>query len=147
MVETDGVIVLISTGIGIPQRTAPENALRVLLWLVIFFFFAPIVMGLWMAGMLISSGSRSSFLSRVTERVFGYWLGIEIWNRSTVPVQDLRVQETRSGRIRLVRVAGHLVAGNFSRGDSVTIRGEDHHGTILFREGVIHSIQSRIVVR
>jgi hypothetical protein len=147
MVETEGVIVLISTGVGTPQRTTSENALRVLFWLVLFFFLSPIVMGLWMAGMLMSSGSRPSFLSRVAERVLGYWLGIKIWNRSTVPVQNLRVRETRTARIRLVRVAGHLVAGNFSHGDRITVRGEDHHGTILFREGVNHSIQSRILIR
>jgi hypothetical protein len=147
MVETEGTVVLISMGTGYPQRTTLEITARALMWLLFALLMLPILIVLWVAAMLLSSGSRPSFFSRVAEHALGYGLGNRIMRRSPVPVRELRVREVQTGRIRLVRVAGHLAGGSFSRGDWITVRGQDYHGTLLFREGVNHSIQSRIVLK
>ena len=147
MVETEGVIVLISTGTGYPHRTSFEKATRVLLWLVFSFLLAPVILALWMTAKLLSDSSQPSFFSRVVQRALGYWLAARMLHLNSVPVQDLRVHETRTGSIRLVRVAGHLAGGSFSRGDSVSLRGREFHGTLLFREGVNHTIHSKIILQ
>jgi hypothetical protein len=147
MIEAEGVIVEISTSQSRIVRSVGAKAWRVILWLLFTALLAPLALGMWIVGTFTSSKSSPSFLSRVAERVLGHWLGGEIWKPKTVPVHDIRIRETQTGRILLIRVGGHLVAGNFSRGDRITIRGEDHYGTILFREGVNHSIQSRILVK
>lgn len=147
MVETSGIVTQVSTGQGKRQYSGRETMLRVLGCAALCFLLAPFLLAFWIVGHLMSSGSQPSFVSRIAERVFGYWLGIEIWNRSAVTVCDLRVRESRTAQMRQVRIAGRLLAGNPSCGDWITVRGEDCYGTILLRDGVNHTIGSRIVVR
>ena len=147
MVEISGIVMQVSTGQGKRQFSCREALVRVLGRTVLFFLLAPFLLAFWITGQMMSRGSQPSFVSRIAERVFGYWLGIEIWKRSAVTVCDLRVRESRTAQIRQVRITGNLLAGNPSCRDWITVRGEDYYGTILLREGVNHTIGSRIVVR
>ena len=81
------------------------------------------------------------------QRALGYWLAARMLHLISVLILDLRVHGTRAGGIRLVGVAGLLVGGSLSRGDSVSLRCREFHGTLLFREGLNHTIHSKVILQ
>jgi hypothetical protein len=97
--------------------------------------------------MFRAGGSRPGFLSQVGVRVTSFWLSIRLFGHNgDVTVRDFRVRDS-TGRQRLVRIHGILSRGNLNVGDSVTIEGYDRGGTLEFRRGINHTIQSALVVR
>ena len=108
----------------------------------------PILLPLWLLGFMFrAGGSRPGFLSQVGVRVTSFWLSIRLFGHNgDVTVRDFRVRDS-TGRQRLVRIHGILSRGNLNVGDSVTIEGYDRGGTLEFRRGINHTIQSALVVR
>jgi hypothetical protein len=97
--------------------------------------------------MLRGGGSRPGFLSQVGVRVTSFWLSMRLFGHNgDVMVRDIRVRDV-AGRQWLVRIHGILSRGNLNVGDSVTIEGDDRGGTLEFRRGLNHTIQSALVVR
>jgi hypothetical protein len=108
----------------------------------------PILLPLWLLGFMFrGGGSRPGFLSQVGVRVTSFWLSMRLFGHNgDVMVRDFRVRDA-AGRQRLVRIHGILSRGNLNVGDSVTIEGDDRGGTLEFRRGLNHTIQSALVVR
>ena len=108
----------------------------------------PILLPLWLLGFMFrGGGSRPGFLSQVGVRVTSFWLSMRLFGHNgDVMVRDFRVRDG-TGRQWLVRIHGILSRGNLNVGDSVTIEGDDRGGTLEFRRGLNHTIQSALVVR
>jgi len=108
----------------------------------------PILLPLWLLGsMSRGGGSGPGVLSEVGLRVTSFWLSTRLFDHNgDVMVRDFRVRDA-AGRQRLVRIHGVLSRGNLNVGDSVTIEGDDRGGTLEFRRGLNHTIQSALVVR
>jgi hypothetical protein len=103
----------------------------------------PIVLPLWLLGFMFRGGGpRTGFLSQVGVRVTSFWLSMRLFGHNgDVMVRDFRVRDG-TGRQWLVRMQGILSRGNLNVGDSVTIEGDDHGGTLVFRRGHNHTIRS-----
>jgi hypothetical protein len=147
MITTEGTVIQVSTASGYAQRTALETTVRALCWFGLMIMLLPVMFAMLIVAMLFSSRSQPSLFSRIGERVLSYWLAGRLLHLDPVPVQDVRVRETRTARIRQVHIAGYLASGSFSTGDRVSLSGHDFHGTLLFREGINHTTQSEIVLR
>ena len=42
---------------------------------------------------------------------------------------------------------GHLIEGDVAIGDTVTAFGDNFNGTLIFRNGMNHSLKTRLAVR
>ena len=57
-----------------------------------------------------------------------------------ISVHNITLVDKGSGRKVLVRIEGDIIEGHCSSGDDIEVEGDNHHGTILFRRGVNHSL-------
>jgi hypothetical protein len=147
MPQIAGVITQISQSAGNKQRRAWwQIATRTALWGVVGLVLGPVVVTLWITNSFMSSTSRPTFLSSLAARVAAYWMGMRLWQKMNVSGLDLRVRENGTAQIRLIRIIGPLGAGNLATGDLITVRGVIHNGTLFFREGVNHTINSLLIL-
>jgi hypothetical protein len=116
------------------------------MWILALLAILPILAALWVITDVLSSGRKASSGPGLFQQVFGYWLGIKLWNRSQTPIRDFRVRESSTGRLWLVRMYGQLIEGAVDRGDIVTLFADSSNGTLLFRSGMNHSLRSKIAV-
>lgn len=148
MQRIHGVVTNVSpAGIGVCHPKSEFRVVRTLLWTLATVAILPGVVAFWIMRDLMSSGRRPHSGPGLLQQIFGYWLGIKLWNRSQTPVRNFRVRESGSGRTRLVRMFGNLIEGDVAMGDTVTVFGDDSNGTLIFRDGMNHSLRSRIAVR
>jgi len=148
MQRMHGLVVQVSSPyIGSPRPNMAGLLLRILLWVLIFIAILPFIIAFWVMRDILSSKPRTYTGPGLLQQVFGYWLGIKLWNQSPMLIRDFRVRESATGRIGLVRIHGQLIEGDIVRGDTVTILGDDLNGTLLFQEGMNHTIRSRIALQ
>jgi hypothetical protein len=147
MPQIVGVITQISQSAGSKQRfAAREIAARIALWVVLGLVLGPVIVAIWITSSLLPSASNPRILSHLAERVAGYWMGMRLWQKMNVSGLDLRVRENGTAQTRLIRVIGPLAAGNLATGDLITVRGVIHNGTLFFREGINHTINSLLIL-
>ncbi len=146
--RVDGVVVNASHAYtGAPRQDRANLLVRILLWTFCIFFIIPILIAVWVMKDIMSSNNRSSSGHGLFDQVLGYWFGIKLWDRSRTQIRDYRVQENGTGRIWLVRMYGQLCDGDIARGDSVSIFADYTNGTLIFRSGYNHTVNSSIVVQ
>jgi len=145
MQQIQGTVVhLDAPYLGKKERSAWAVVAKLALALVL----VPIVLPLWLLGLMFGGGNtRHGFLSQVGVRVTSFWVSMRLFGHNgDVMVRDLRVRDG-SGRQWLVRINGLLSRGNLNIGDCVTIEGENRLGTLVFRRGHNHTIQSVLELR
>jgi hypothetical protein len=130
---------------GKPPKGGHHDWLRIALWATLILALLPLVIAAWIVqDILRSKSTRTS--PGLLQQVFGYWIGIKLWHKNQICIRDVRVRES-SNRIYLVRLYGELVGGDLTRGDMVTIYGEDCGGTLHFVHGTNHTLRALIQIQ
>jgi hypothetical protein len=132
-------------------------SLKLLVIATLVLILSPILIGLALGALVLMlmlsflfprSGDRypgliSSTFSQATGFLFSRKLSKA---PADIPVRDARLRDM-AGVERLVRLKGHVIAGNINVGDEIVVTGVDRGGTLLFRSGWNKRINSEIKVK
>jgi hypothetical protein len=136
-----GTIIHLDSIYAIP---APVSWIRILLVVIVAPVVVPLVLGLWLAALIIIP--RFGRALDLTSPLLLFVAFCRTGNRSQVPVRDLRLRDD-AGTEHGVRMTGQLVAGSVNVGDEVTLSGFSFRGTLKVWRGINHRTRSQIRVR
>lgn len=131
--------------------------LKLLLVATLLLLLSPILIGIALGALVVmlmlsflfprSSAGYPGFISSTFSQLTGFLFSRKL-NKAPadIPVRDVRLRDS-AGVERLVRLKGHVTAGNINVGDEIVVTGVDRGGTLLFRSGWNKRISSEIKVK